>query len=59
MLNIGKRAPLVRQASKILHDDVGCVLLGNNISVFAMKANMRLDRRRHRRRRQARPAGAT
>jgi hypothetical protein len=33
---------LVRKASEILHDDVGCIPLWNNVSVFAMKPNISL-----------------
>jgi peptide/nickel transport system substrate-binding protein len=41
-LDNDKRGALVREASKILHDDVGCIPLWNNVSVFAMKPNVRL-----------------
>jgi peptide/nickel transport system substrate-binding protein len=39
-LDNDKRAALVRKASGMLHDDVGCVPLWNNVSVFAMKSNV-------------------
>jgi peptide/nickel transport system substrate-binding protein len=41
-LDNDKRAALVRKASEILHDDVGCIPLWNNVSVFAMKPNISL-----------------
>jgi ABC-type transport system substrate-binding protein len=35
-----KRAELIKQAFKIIHDDVGTALLWNNVTVYAMQKNI-------------------